>query len=58
MLSKFFLWLNVNRKPIGYTFGYLNLFLALVYLVQGEIGLAMLWTVIGGFIVYDTWEEK
>lgn len=57
MFNKFFVWLDTNRKPIGYSFGGLNLVVALIYALMGEYGLAMLWTVIGGFMIQDAWED-
>ena len=54
MIDKFFIWFGRNRKTIGYTIGGLNLLLAVNYLIQGQYGMAMLWLLIGGMIVYDT----
>jgi hypothetical protein len=54
MKDKFFVWFGRNRKTIGYTIGGLNLLLAVNYLIQGQYGMAMLWLLIGGMIVYDT----
>ena len=54
MMDKFFIWFGRNRKTIGYTVGGLNLLLAVNYLIQGQYGMAMLWLLIGGMIVYDT----
>jgi hypothetical protein len=54
MMDKFFVWFGRNRKTIGYTIGGLNLLLAVNYLIQGQYGMAMLWLLIGGMIVYDT----
>ena len=54
MMNKFALWFERNRRPIGYTVGGLNLLAAVNHLVSGHLGLAVLWLVIGSFIVYDT----
>ncbi len=58
MKDKIVIWFEQNRRPIGYTVGGLNLLAALNYLIQGQYGLAVLWLVIGGTIVFDTWEFK
>ncbi len=58
MKDKILIWIGINRKPIGYTIGGLNLLVALNHLLQGEIGLAILWLVIGGMIVLDTGAHK
>lgn len=57
-MSKFFEWLMRNRKPVGYTIGGLNLFAALNYYLTDQIGMAVLWTVIGLFLVWDAYEYK
>lgn len=53
-MNKFAAWFERNRRPIGYTVGGLNLLAAVNHLLLGHVGLAMLWLVIGGSIVYDT----
>jgi hypothetical protein len=57
-MKKFFEWLERHRRPVGYTIGGLNVLMAAVYAVNGEYGLAVLWTVIGGTILVDTYEFK
>jgi hypothetical protein len=57
-MEKFIEWFGRNRKSIGYTVGGFNLLVALSHLIQGHIGLAILWLVIGSAIVFDTWEYK
>lgn len=57
-MSKFFEWFGRNRKPIGYTIGVLNVLVAVNHLLHGETGLAVLWFVIGGTILFDTYEYK
>ncbi len=57
-MSKFAEWFERNRKPVGYTVGGLNVLMAAVYAVNGQFGLAVLWTVIGGTILFDTYEFK
>lgn len=54
MKDKILIWFGRNRKAIGYTVGGLNLLAALSHLARGEIGLAIVWLVIGGMIVLDT----
>ena len=51
-------WLGRNRQKIGYTIGGLNLLVALNHLVLGQWGLAILWFVIGGFLIFDAKEFK
>jgi hypothetical protein len=58
MMRKFFEWFSNNRKPIGYTVGALNVLSGVNFLLQGDIGLAVLWFVIGGTILFDTYEYK
>ena len=58
MKDKFIEWFGRNRRTIGYTVGGLNLLVALSHLIQGQYGLMLLWLVIGGMIVFDTWEFK
>ena len=57
-MSKFFEWFGRNRKPIGYTIGGLNLLAALNYYLNGLTGMAVTWTVIGLFLIYDAYEFK
>jgi hypothetical protein len=57
-MEKFVEWFGRNRKPIGYAVGGLNLLVALSHLIQGHLGLAVLWLIIGAAIVFDTWEFK
>ena len=58
MKDKFFVWFGRNRKTIGYTIGGMNLLVALSHLVQGQLGLMLLWLVISFMIIFDTWEFK
>jgi hypothetical protein len=58
MMSKFFEWFGRNRKPVGYTIGALNVLAGVNFLLQGDAGLAVLWFVIGGTILFDTYEYK
>ena len=58
MKDKIFEWFGRNRRPIGYTAGGLNLLVALNHLIQGEIGLAVLWLFIGVMIVIDVGAYK
>ena len=57
-MNKFLDWFYKNRKTIGYTIGGLNLLSAVNYAVNGDYGMAVLWTVIGAFLVIDTYEFK
>lgn len=54
MLDKFFVWVGRNRHPIGFTVGGLNILASLSHLVTGSWGLAVLWFIMGAYIVYDT----
>jgi len=58
MMSKFFEWFGRNRKPVGYTIGALNLLAALNYYLNGQTSLAVLWIVIGMFLIWDAAEFK
>lgn len=57
-MSKFIDWINCNRKQIGYTIGGLNLLAAVNYYLNGQLSLALLWTVIGTFLIWDAAEYK
>jgi hypothetical protein len=57
-MSKFFEWLSSKRKAVGYTIGGLNLLAALNYYLTGQTGLAVLWVVIGMFLIWDAAEYK
>lgn len=57
-MRKFFEWLMRNRKPVGYTIGSLNLLAALNYYLMGLTGMAVIWTVMGLFLVWDAYEYK
>jgi hypothetical protein len=57
-MSKFFEWLQSNRKHIGYTIGVLNLVAAFNYYLMGLTGMAVLWTVIGTFLIWDASEVR
>jgi len=57
-MSKFVEWFNRNRRPIGYTIGGLNLLAAVNYYFQGQTGMAVLWTVIGAFLIWDAADYK
>jgi hypothetical protein len=52
-MNKFKEWLWHNRTKIGYTIGVLNVLTGINYAVTGDYGLAVLWIVIGSFIIYD-----
>lgn len=58
MKDKFLVWLGLNRKPIGYTVGGLNVLSGISYAMQGQFGMCLLWLVVGGVIILDTWEFK
>lgn len=57
-MTKFFEWLQSNRKNIGYTIGALNLVAAFNYYLMDLIALSVLWTVIGVFLIWDASEFK
>jgi hypothetical protein len=58
MFGKFLEWLGSKRKAVGYTIGGLNLLAALNYYLTGQTGLAVLWVVIGMFLIWDAAEYK
>lgn len=55
-MSKFFEWLGSNRKPVGYSLGALNILVAVNHLYNTEFGLAVLWFVIGSFLIWDAYD--
>ena len=57
-MFSFLEWLSRNRKQIGYTIGGLNLLAAVNYYFQGQTGMAVTWTVIGIFLIWDSHEFK
>jgi hypothetical protein len=58
MLDKFFVWFGNNRKTIGYSIGGLNVLGGLNHALHGDYGLALLWFIIGGFLILDSYEFK
>ena len=58
MLDKFIVWFGNNRKTIGYTIGGINVLSGINFAVQGNYGLALLWLIIGGAIILDSYEFK
>jgi hypothetical protein len=58
MLEKFFVWFSENRRSIGYTIGGLNVLSGVNYALHGDYGLALLWCVIGGLLILDSYEFK
>lgn len=58
MLDKFFVWFGNNRKTIGYTIGGLNVLGGINHVLHGDYGLALLWFIIGGFLILDSYEFK
>jgi hypothetical protein len=57
-MNKFMEWFGKNRKPIGYTVGALNVLAGINHLLHGQFGLAVLWIVIGSFLIWDAHEFK
>lgn len=57
-MDKFVEWFGRVRKPVGYTIGSLNVLVGLGHALGGDLGLAVLWLVIGGLIIFDTYEFK
>lgn len=55
-MSKISEWLILNRKPIGYTGAAANLILAAVFAFFGDTGLALIWTVLGITLAFNTYE--
>jgi len=58
MIDKFYVWFGNNRKAIGYTIGGVNVLSGINFAVQGNYGLALLWLIIGGAIILDSYEFK
>lgn len=57
-MDKILNWLDDYRKPISYTVGGLNLLNSVIQITIGNIGLAVLWFVIGVFLIWDTWSHR
>lgn len=57
-MSKFFSWLWSKRKPVGYTIGGLNVLVAVNHFYNDQIGMAVVWLVIGSFLIWDAYEAK
>lgn len=53
MFEKFVTWFNRNRRPIGYTLGALNILGGLQHAYNGDFGLAVIWLLIGSFLIAD-----
>lgn len=58
MLDKFIVWFGNNRRAIGYSIGGVNVLSGINFAVQGNYGLALLWLIIGGAIILDSYEFK
>ena len=58
MLDKFIVWFGNNRRAIGYSIGGVNMLSGINFAVQGSYGLALLWLIIGGAIILDSYEFK
>jgi hypothetical protein len=58
MLDKFIVWFGNNRKAIGYSIGGVNVLSGINFAFQGNYGLALLWLIIGGAIILDSYEFK
>jgi hypothetical protein len=57
-MNTFLDWFYRNRKTIGYTIGGLNILSGVDRAVNGDWGLALLWFVIGAFLIIDAYEFK
>jgi len=57
-MNKIGQWIDRNRKPISFTVGGLNVLAGINFAVQGQYGLAVLWIVIGGLFVWDTYSNE
>lgn len=53
MFEKLSNWFWSNRKPISYTIASLNVLVAVMYLIMGLYGLAVLWAVLSCMFIYD-----
>jgi hypothetical protein len=58
MLDKFIVWFGNNRRAIGYTIGGVNVLSGINFAFQGNYGLSLLWLIIGGAIILDSYEFK
>jgi hypothetical protein len=58
MFGKFLEWLGSKRKAVGYTIGGLNLLAAINYYLNGQHGMAVTWTVISVFLIWDAAEYQ
>lgn len=54
-MTKFFEWFDRNRKAVGYTVGTMNILVGLNHFVNADAGLAVLWLVIGTFLIWDAY---
>lgn len=57
-MNKFFEWVNRRRQAIGYTVGGLNVLAAINYARLDMTVMAVTWTVIGVFLIWDAYENK
>lgn len=57
-MNKFFEWVNRRRQAIGYTVGGLNVLAAINYARLDMTVMAVAWTVIGVFLIWDAYENK
>lgn len=58
MKDKIVNWFMDNRLAIGYTVGGINVLSGIADIAFGNVGLGILWIIIGSVIIYDTKATK
>jgi len=57
-MSKIATWFMKHRTAIGYTIGFANIISGVVNIALDNVGLGILWIIIGSVIIYDTKATK
>ena len=57
-MTKFLIWFDRYRTPIGCTLGGFNLVLGIFETALGNTVIGPFWIVIGAVILFDTWEHQ
>jgi hypothetical protein len=57
-MTKFLIWFDRYRTPIGYTLGGVNVVSGIFETVLGNTFSGVLWLGIGAIILFDTWEHQ
>ena len=57
-MTKFLIWFDRYRTPIGYTLGGVNVVSGIFETALGNTFSGVLWLGIGAIVLFDTWEHQ